>query len=70
MRYAALLEQAADGTWGGYFPDLPGTAAAGYASAEEARTSLAEVLAMHVTGMREDGLALPKPSRVEMLEIG
>lgn len=55
MKYVALIEQADDGGFGGYVPDLPGLGVAGYATPNEAVESLRAALVMHLEGMRQDG---------------
>lgn len=59
--YTAILEPAADGGYGVFFPDLPGCTSAG-ADAQDAATNAAEALALHIAGMVEDREALPPPS--------
>lgn len=59
--YTAVLEVAADGGYGVFFPDLPGCTSGG-ADAQEAATNAAEALALHIAGMVEDGEPLPAPS--------
>jgi predicted RNase H-like HicB family nuclease len=61
-RYAIVIEKAA-ANYGGYVPDLPGCVAAG-ATVEETERLLREAIALHLAGMREDGLAIPEPSSV------
>jgi len=69
MRYAIVIEKAA-GNYSAYVPDLPGCAATG-ASPEETEALLREAIAMHVAGLKEDGLPVPEPtSRVEYVEAG
>jgi predicted RNase H-like HicB family nuclease len=68
VKYVALIEQADDGGFGGYVPDLPGLGVVGYETVREAVESLRVALAMHLEGMREDGEVPPPPSQVELLE--
>jgi predicted RNase H-like HicB family nuclease len=65
--YAAIFEQANDGTWGGYFPDLPVILVNG-ASLEEAKENARSGLEMWVEDMKEQGLPIPPPS-VQIVEI-
>ncbi len=37
MKYAAILEIATDGRWGGYLPNLPGTGVGDFESPEKRR---------------------------------
>ncbi len=69
MKYFVEIEQASDGEWGGYVPDLPGVAVGGYDSVEKARESLRIAIEMHLEGMREDGVPIPEPSHFEVLEV-
>ena len=61
-RYAIVIEKGA-ANYGGYVPDLPGCVATG-ASVEETECLLREAIALHLEGMREDGLSIPEPSSV------
>jgi predicted RNase H-like HicB family nuclease len=60
--YTAMFEQAEDGSWGGYLPDLNGTSLAEVQ--ENARTGLV----MWVEDMKEQGLPIPPPT-VKVLAI-
>jgi predicted RNase H-like HicB family nuclease len=62
--YPALIETAADGSYGVVFPDFPGCASAGD-TADVAVAHAAEALALHVEGLREDGLPVPEPSALD-----
>ena len=67
-RYAIVIKKAA-ANYGGYVPDLPGCVATG-ATVEETERLLREAIALHLTGMREDGLPIPEPSSiVDYLEL-
>lgn len=57
--YAALIERTPTG-WSAYVPDLPGL---GVAAKTLPRTKqlLRQAIEMHIAGMREDGLRIPKP---------
>jgi len=61
-KYLIVLERADDGKFGAYVPDLPGCAVVGYATAAQARKSIIAAIRMHVDGMIQDGLPIPKPS--------
>ena len=63
LNYVAVLERGLNGSFGVFFPDLPGCVSAGN-SADEAMTDAREALALHVEGMVEDGVKLPEPSSV------
>jgi predicted RNase H-like HicB family nuclease len=67
-RYAIVIERAGS-NFGGYVPDLPGCVATG-ATVEETESLLREAIALHLDGMREDGIPIPAPSSVvEYLEL-
>ena len=56
--YIALIDRAADGSYGICFPDFPGCVSAGDTFEETIRAG-AEALAFHVEGMRDDGEPIP-----------
>jgi predicted RNase H-like HicB family nuclease len=67
-RYAIVIEDAGTNL-AAYVPDLPGCVATGE-SKEEVERLIREAIALHLEGMAEDGLPIPKPtSRVEYVEI-
>jgi predicted RNase H-like HicB family nuclease len=57
--YLVVLDWA-DGNWSGYCPDVNGCIATG-ATPEECERNIAEALAFHFEGLREDGLPVPPP---------
>ena len=59
--YLVIFEQAADGGWGAYAPDLPGLGVVGDTRAE-AEEFIRKGIAMHIAGLREDGLPIPEPT--------
>jgi predicted RNase H-like HicB family nuclease len=61
-RYAIVVEKA-KANYAAYVPDLPGCVATG-ATVEETERRLREAIALHVRGLREDGLPVPEPSSV------
>lgn len=68
MRYAVVIEQAND-NYSAYVPDLPGCVTTGMTVAEVER-NIKEAVALHLDGLREDGLPVPAPSTlVEYLEL-
>jgi len=62
MRYGIVIEPCNTG-FSGYAPDVPGRVAAG-TTVEEVRTRMAEAIALHLRGLREDGLPAPEPATV------
>jgi len=68
MRYAVVIEQAGS-NYSAYVPDLPGCVATG-STVEEAEAQIREAIALHLEGLREDGLPAPEPSSyVEYVDI-
>jgi predicted RNase H-like HicB family nuclease len=61
LEYTVIFEQAADGGWGAYAPDLPGLGVVGDTRAE-AEAFIRKGIAMHIAGLREDGLPIPAPT--------
>ena len=59
MRYAIVIERAAE-NFSAYVPDLPGCIATGD-TLEEVRFEIREAIELHIQGLREDGLPVPKP---------
>jgi predicted RNase H-like HicB family nuclease len=67
--YTAVFEQAADGTWGGYFPDLPVILVNG-STLEEAQENARTGLEFWIEDMKDQGLPLPVPTtRVLAIEV-
>jgi predicted RNase H-like HicB family nuclease len=68
MRYAIVIEKA-EGNYSAYVPDLPGCVATGGTIAE-AEAEIREAIALHLEGMRADGIAYPVPqSQVDYVEV-
>jgi len=61
--YTVIFEQAADGGWGAYAPDLPGLGVIGD-SFEEAAQLIQEGIVIHIRGLLEDGLPVPEPTTI------
>ncbi|MDG6220350.1 MAG: type II toxin-antitoxin system HicB family antitoxin [Candidatus Thermoplasmatota archaeon] len=55
-----VIEKSETG-YSAYSPDLPGCVATGK-TAEEAEKQMYEAVEMHIQGMLEDGLPIPKPN--------
>ena len=67
-RFAIVIEKA-ESNYAAYVPDLPGCIATG-PTVEETERLLREAIALHVEGMRDDGLPIPDPSSlVEYIEV-
>lgn len=58
--YVVLYEQAEDGGWGAYIPDLPGVVALG-TTREEVERGIKEAVAAYVELEQEEGAAIPDP---------
>jgi predicted RNase H-like HicB family nuclease len=58
--YVVIYEQAEDGGWGAYLPDLPGVVALG-TSREEAAARIKEALTAYVEDLQQRGESLPAP---------
>lgn len=59
-RFLVVIEKT-DGNYCAYSPDLPGCVAAG-ATPEETKQRMVAAIALHIQGLREDGLTVPEPS--------
>jgi len=57
-RFLIVIEQA-NGNFSAYSPDLPGCIATG-ATREEAEKNMHDAVRLHVAGLAEDGLPIPK----------
>jgi predicted RNase H-like HicB family nuclease len=67
-RYAIVVEKAKS-NYAAYVPDLPGCVATG-ATVKQTERRIRDAIAIHVQGLREDGLPVPKPtSRVDYVEV-
>lgn len=58
--YAVIYEQADDGAWGAYIPDIPGVVALGQTRADVAER-IEEALAAYADDLRERGEPPPTP---------
>ena len=59
-RFLVVIEKAND-NYSAYSPDLPGCVATGD-TYEEAESNMHEALKLHLEGLEEDGLEVPRPS--------
>lgn len=66
--YPAIVERAADGGFGVFFPDLPGCTSGGD-SVQEAARNAEEALQSHVDLLAEGGDPLPEPSDLDRLAV-
>jgi len=68
MTYAVLIEQGPV-SFGATVPDLPGCVAVAD-TREEAERLIQEAIALHLRGLREDGLPVPPPvTRVATVDV-
>ena len=58
--YIVIYEQAEDGGWGAYLPDVPGVVALGD-SRDEVAERIQEALAAYAEDLQERGESLPEP---------
>jgi len=58
--YVVIYEQAQDGGWGAYLPDLPGVVALGV-SREQAAERIKEALSAYAEDLHHRGESLPAP---------
>ena len=62
MKYAIVIEKAKS-NYSAYVLDLPGCVATGGTITETER-HIREAIELHIQGMKEDGLEIPRPSSV------
>jgi predicted RNase H-like HicB family nuclease len=68
MRYAVIIEKGPT-SYGAQVPDLPGCVAVAE-SLDEVKRLIAEAIAFHLEGLREDGQPIPEPSSLcEYVEV-
>lgn len=61
--YVVIYEEAEDGGWGAYLPDLPGVVALG-STRDEVVDRIKEALAAYTEDLQERGETLPAPHHV------
>ncbi len=67
MKYLVVVEKAGN-NFSAYVPDLPGCVATG-TTVEDTQRNIREAVAMHIEGLREDGLPVPEPqTQAEFVE--
>jgi predicted RNase H-like HicB family nuclease len=66
MDYIAYLHKDRNSDYGVSFPDFPGCITAGK-TLDEAHRMAAEALALHISGLLEDGDTIPAPSALDAL---
>jgi predicted RNase H-like HicB family nuclease len=58
-----VVIEGAEGNYSAYSPDLDGCVATGH-TVEEVRQVMQEAIALHIRGMQEDGLHIPKTQAI------
>ena len=61
MEYVTVIEQAADGSFSAYVPDLPGCVTCGD-SLDEVRLLIEEAVRLHIESLRAHGEPVPPPA--------
>lgn len=61
--YVVIYEQADDGGWGAYLPDLPGVVALGR-TRDEVADRIKEALAAYTDDLQQRGETLPTPHHI------
>ena len=67
MSYLVVVEQAEDGSWSAYLPDVPGCVACGDSPAE-ARAEIEVAVALHLESLRAHGEPIPEAHAQAFLE--
>ena len=68
MEYVVILERG-EKSYGAYVPDLPGCVSVGE-TREEAAQLIRRAIALHVAGLKRNGLPVPEPSStIESVEV-
>ena len=68
MSYLVVVEKSKSNYWP-YVPYLPGCAATGR-TRPAVRKAIRDAIVMHLDGLREDGLPVPKPqTTVEVVDV-
>ena len=61
VQYLVRINRDPDSDWGASVPDLPGCVATGK-TIDSALRRMERAIELHVRGLREDGLRVPRPS--------
>jgi len=67
MHYVIVVEETNDG-FSAYVPDLPGCVSIG-STRDELEKNIQEAITFHLEGMKEDGMAFPKPTTEAMTMV-
>jgi predicted RNase H-like HicB family nuclease len=66
--YAVIVEQADDGGYGAWCPDLPGCVALGD-TIEECLAEMREAIILYIEVLRERGEDVPQPRAIEAVTL-
>jgi predicted RNase H-like HicB family nuclease len=67
-KFLIIIEESKTG-FSAYSPDLPGCVSSG-STAEETENNMREAIKFHIEGLKQEGLAVPKPvTRSSYIEI-
>jgi len=61
--YVVIYEQAGDGSWGAYSPDIPGVISAGD-TREEVERNMREAIRLHLDELRRRGQPIPESRNI------
>jgi predicted RNase H-like HicB family nuclease len=61
MKYVYIIEQADDGSYSAYVPDLPGCTTSGD-SADEVRRNIKDAVMTYIDSLREHNEPVPSPN--------
>ena len=61
MDYVIVIEEACDGSYSAYVPDLPGCVSSGD-TIEQVRELIAEAVMLHIESLRRHGEPVPTPA--------
>jgi predicted RNase H-like HicB family nuclease len=68
LRYLIVIEHAEGTSYSSWGPDLPGCVAAA-STREECERLMRDAIALHLAGLRQDGLPIPEPSAVSAVLV-
>lgn len=69
FRYTIIIERA-ENNYSAYCPDLPGCIATG-STMDEAVQNMKEAIQLHIEGMKQENIPIPKPSTEAVsIELG
>ena len=63
LTYTVIFEQAEEGNWGAYVPDLP-IVAGGAETRDELEVLMREAIEFHISDLKAQGLPIPAPAAI------